>query len=33
MIEEHQKSGLDVEYNGAELGNWIFSKAAFPEKR
>ena len=26
MIEEHQKSGLDVEYNGAELGNWIFSK-------
>ena len=33
MIEEHQKSGLDVEYNGAELGNWIFSKAAFPEKK
>lgn len=21
------------EYNGAELGNWIFSKAAFPEKK
>ncbi len=32
MIEDQRKSGLDVEYNSAELGNWIFSKAAFPYK-
>lgn len=32
MVEEQRKSGLDVEYNSAELGNWIFSKAAFPNK-
>ena len=32
MVEDQHKSGLDVEYNTAELGNWIFSKAAFPDK-